>query len=181
MKKVIIILAVLIVAILVLIGYSGFFTTVTITEKEIGPFTMVLKKHTGSYYKTGAIFDEVEAVLKKKLDTKKLKGVGLYYDDPAKVKEDQLRSECGFIVEKADIEKLGAMPEELLIKDFDKTQCAVAEFPIRTFLSYMIGPSRVYPKLAEYGKKKAFAGDFGMEIYDNQSKTITYCMPVKKD
>jgi hypothetical protein len=181
MKKVIIILAVLVFVILILIGYSGFFATVTIAEKEIGPFTMVLKKNTGSYYKTGAVFDQVEAVLKKKLDTKKLKGVGLYYDDPAKIKEDQLRSECGFIVEKADLEKLGATPEGMIIKDFDKTHCAVAEFPIRTFLSYMIGPSRVYPKLAEYGKKKPFTGDFGMEIYDNQSKTITYCMPVKKE
>ncbi len=181
MKKVIIILAVLIVAIIAFVGYSGFFHTVTIGEKEIGPFTMILKKHTGSYYKTGAVFDEVNAVLKKRIDTKKLKGVGLYYDDPAKVKEEQLRSECGFIVEKTDLEKIGAVSENLIIKDFDKTPCAVAEFPIRTFLSYMIGPSRVYPKMAEYGKKKNLNGDFGVEIYDNQSKTITYCMPVKKD
>ncbi len=180
MKKVIIILAVLLAVILILVGYSGFFSTVAIAEKEIGPFTMVLKKHTGSYYKTGKVFEEVEAVLQKRLDTKKLRAVGLYYDDPAKVKEEQLRSECGFIVEKADIDKLGALPEYLIIKDFDKTPCAVAEFPIRTFLSYMIGPARVYPKLAEYGKKKPFSGDFSIEIYDNQSKRITYCMAVKK-
>jgi hypothetical protein len=179
MKKVIIIIAVIIVAVLGLVGYSGFFHTVTIAEKEIGPFTMVLKKHTGSYYKTGAVFDEVETALKKSVDTKKLKAVGLYYDDPAKVKEEQLRSECGFILDRADLEKMKALPEGLIVKDFKKTLCAVGEFPLKTFLSYMVGPARVYPKIEEFGKKRKLTGDFGMEIYDHQSGTIFYCMPIE--
>ncbi|HPC43070.1 MAG TPA: GyrI-like domain-containing protein [Spirochaetota bacterium] len=178
MKKVIIVFAVLVAAVLCFMGYSGIFSSVVITEKEIGPFTMVVKKHTGSYYKTGAVFDEVEKALKKSVDTKKLKGVGLYYDDPAKVKEEQLRSECGFIIEKADLEKLGTVPEGLIVKDFKKTLCAVGEFPLTTFLSYMIGPARVYPKIEEFGKKKKLTGDFGMELYDHQSGKIVYCMPV---
>jgi hypothetical protein len=179
MKKVIIIIAVLIAVIFGVIGYSGFFYSATIGEKEIGPFTMVLKKHSGSYYKTGAVFDEVEGILKKTVDTKKLKAVGLYYDDPAKVKEDQLRSECGFIVDRADLDKIGALPEGLIIKDFKKTMCAVGEFPLKTFLSYMIGPARVYPKFTEYEKGKKLASGYSMEIYDHQSKKILYCMPVR--
>lgn len=178
MKKVILILIVLIVVILGVAAYSGFFHSVVITEKEIGPFTMVLKKHTGSYYKTKATFDAVNTILKKAVDTKKLKAVGLYYDDPAKVKEKQLRSECGYIVDKGDLDKIKALSKDLVIKDFNKTRCAVGEFPLRTFLSYMIGPARVYPKLGEYGKVKKLTGDFGMEIYDIQSKIILYCMPV---
>jgi hypothetical protein len=180
MKKVIIILAVLIVAILGFIVYSGFFYSVTIAEKEMGPFTMLLKKHTGSYYKTGATFDNVEGFLKKTVDTKKLKAVGLYYDDPAKVKKDQLRSECGFIIDRAELDKIGALPEGLIIKDFKKTLCAVGEFPLKSFLSYMLGPVRVYPKFADYGTLKKFTGDYSMEIYDNQSKKILYCMAIGK-
>lgn len=178
MKKAIIIIAVIIAALLGLAGYSGLFYTVTIAEKEIGPFTMVLKKHTGSYYKTGAVFDEVEAVLKKTVDTKKRKAVGLYYDDPAKVKEELLRSECGFIVDKADLEKIGTLPQGLITKDFKKSLCAVGEFPLKTFLSYMIGPARVYPKIEEFGKKRKLTGDFGMEIYVHQYGKILYCMPI---
>jgi hypothetical protein len=178
MKKVIIIIAVLIAVILGFIGYSGIFSSVTISEKEIGPFTMVLKKHTGSYYKTGAVFDEVEGILKKTVDTKKLKAAGLYYDDPAKVKKEQLRSECGFIVDRADLDKIGTLPEGLIIKDFKKTRCAVSEFPLKSFLSYMIGPAKVYPKFTEYGKGKKLASDYSLEIYDNQSKKILYCMPL---
>jgi hypothetical protein len=178
MKKVIIILVVLIFAILAFIGYSGLFYTVPIVEKEVGPFTMILKKHTGSYYKAKATFEEVEAVLKKNIDTKKLKAVGLYYDDPAKVKEDKLRSECGFIIDKTDVAKIGALPEGLIVKEFKKTLCAVGEFPLKSFLSYMIGPARVYPKFAEYGKKKKFTSDFSMEIYDTRSASIVYCMTI---
>ncbi|HOD14766.1 MAG TPA: GyrI-like domain-containing protein [Spirochaetota bacterium] len=178
MKKALIITGVLVAALFAFIAYSGLFYSVTITEKEMGPFTMILKKHAGSYYKTGAVFNEVEAALKKNMDTKKLKAVGLYYDDPDKVKEEELRSECGFIIEKGDMAKIGALESGLFIKEFEKTSCAVGEFPLKSFLSYMMGPSKAYPALASYIKGKKISGDFGMEIYDLQSKKIFYCMPV---
>jgi hypothetical protein len=180
MKKALIIVGVLVAALFVFIAYSGLFYSMTVSEKKIGPFTMVLKKHAGSYYKTGVVFDEVETALKKTIDTKKLKAVGLYYDDPAKVKERELRSECGFIVEKGDLVKIGVLESGLVIKEFEKTTCAVGEFPLKTFLSYMIGPSKAYPKLAMFTKGKTFSAEFGMEIYDSQSKIIQYCMPMKK-
>ena len=106
--------------------------------------------------------------------------MGLYYDDPVKVKEEQLRSECGFIIEKNDLEKIGALKDGSLVKDFKKTRCAVGEFPLKSFLSYMIGPSKAYPKLAEFSKEKTFSADFGMEIYDQDKKLIQYCMPLKE-
>jgi hypothetical protein len=178
MKKVIIIFAVLVAAIAIIVGYSGIFYSVRITEKEIGPFTMILKKHTGSYYKSGETFKQVNAELKKVIDTTKLAGVGLYYDDPAKVKEENLRSECGFILERTDLAKIAPLKKTFIIKNFRKTLCIVGEFPIRTYLSYMIGPSRVYPKLEEYANSRKYKTDYGMEIYDMQSKKILYCMPV---
>lgn len=180
MKKIIIIIAVILVAIFALIGYSGLFYSVKIEEKKVGPLTMVLKKHTGSYYKTGAVFKEVEAALEKTIGAKNLAGVGLYYDDPAKVKEELLRSECGVIIEmkKADLEKIDALKDGFIIKEFKETLCAVGEFPARTFLSYMIGPCRAYPKFAEFEKKKKITSDYSIEIYDMQSKKILYCMPI---
>lgn len=180
MKKIIIIIAVVVIAILGFIGYSGLFTSVAITEEQIGPYTMVVKKHMGSYYKTKATFEEVEAMLKKNIDTKKLKGVGFYYDDPAKVKEDQLRSECGFIIDKTDVDKIGKLPDGIQMREFNKTLCAVGEFPLRSFLSYMIGPARVYPKFLEYGKGKQFVADYSLEIYDSAAGKIQYCMPLKE-
>ena len=38
--------------------------------------------------------------------------------------------------------------------------------------------SKAYPALASYSKGKKISGDFGMEIYDLQSRKIFYCMPV---
>lgn len=178
MKKVLIFIGVLGVLAFAFIAYSGAFTTVAITEKELGPYTMVLMKHKGSYYKTKAVFDEVDAVLKKSIDTKKLLAVGLYYDDPAKVKEEELRSECGFIIEKGDLDKIGTLKDGLIIKEVKRSLYAVGEFPLKTFLSYMIGPMKAYPQLTVYGKGKKFTGDFGMEIYDMKEKKILYCMPM---
>jgi hypothetical protein len=178
MKKVIIIIVLLVVVLAIIIGYSGIFYSVTITEKEIGPFTMILQKHKGSYYKTGEIIDQVNAELKKVVDTTKLAGVGLYYDDPAKVKEENLRSECGFILGRTDLAKIGSLKTAFIIKDFKKTLCVMGEFPLRTFLSYMIGPSKVYPKLGKYANDKKYNVEYSVEIYDMQSKKILYCMPV---
>ncbi len=178
MKKAIIVLLVLIIAIFGLFAYSGLFDSIRVSEKEIGPFSMVLKKHKGSYYKTGAIFEEVETTLKKAMDTKDLRAVGLYYDDPAKVKTDDLRSECGFIVDKTALGKLDLKKEGLIYKEFKATLCVTSEFPIRTFLSYMLGPSRVYSKIGEYADSKKYKADYGMEIYDMKEKKILYCMPI---
>ena len=88
MKKALIIIAFLAAVALGLVLYSGICYSVSVTEREIGPYAMVLKKHIGSYYKTGSVFEEVGEVLGKKIDIKTLKGAGLYYDDPAKVKEE---------------------------------------------------------------------------------------------
>ena len=178
MKKALIIIVVLVIGLAIFVIFSGAFHSVTIAEKEMGPFTMVLKKHTGSYAKTAPVFDQVSAVLKTSIDTKKLKGVGLYYDDPAKVKKELLRSECGFIIDDADAGKIGILPDGFKITKFKKTRCAVGEFPLKTFLSYMIGPFRAYPKLSEFIKGKAMEADYGLEIYDTEHGIILYCMPL---
>ena len=179
MKKALIIIAVLVTGLAIFVIYSGAFHSVTIAEKEVGPFTMVLKKHTGSYAKTAAVFDEVSAVLKKSIDTKKLRGVGLYYDDPSKVQKELLRSECGFIIDDPDLKKIGTLPDGFIITKFKKTGCAVGEFPLKTFLSYMIGPSRAYPKLKDFIKGKAAESEYGLEIYDTEHGIIQYCMPFR--
>jgi hypothetical protein len=178
MKKAIIVPVLLIIAAFGVFAYSGLFDSVSVSEKEIGPFTMVLKKHTGSYYKTGKIFEEVDASLKKTMDTGNLRAVGIYYDDPAKVKTEDLRSECGFIMERAALGRLDLKKEGLIYKEFKATLCVTSEFPIRTFLSYMIGPSRVYSKIDGYADSKKYKADYGMEIYDMKEKKILYFMPV---
>ena len=180
MKKILIALAVAALGIFALAAYSGLFHSVTVTEKEIGPYTMILKAHRGSYFGTGEVFKEVAGALKPRVDPESLLAVGIYYDDPARVPEAELRSECGFIVEKSDLEKIGVLSDAFIVKAFPKTNCAAGEFPLRTPLGYMLGPSRAYPKLAEYVREKNYRTEYGMEIYDMRSKRITYCMPIIK-
>ncbi|TFH43296.1 MAG: hypothetical protein E4G96_01515, partial [Chrysiogenales bacterium] len=154
MKKTLIVIAALAIGLFGFIAYSGIFHTVTVSEKAIGPFTMVLKAHKGSYYGTGDVFKEVAKSLNAFIDPEKLLAVGIYYDDPAKVKAEELRSECGFILGRDDLTKIVSLRKSFIIKAFPKTTCMVGEFPIKTPLSYMIGPSRAYPKLSEYIQEK---------------------------
>ncbi len=178
MKKTAIVLAVVAVAIFAFVAYSGIFYSVTVEEREVGPYTMILKAHKGSYYGTAKVFEEVAGALKAHLDTEKLVGVGIYYDDPAKVKAEELRSECGFIIEGGDLPKIASLRGSYIIKNFPKTTCLACDFPVRTPLAYMLGPSRAYPKIGEYVEEKKYTTEYGMEIYDNAQKKITYCMPI---
>ncbi|MBN2080513.1 MAG: GyrI-like domain-containing protein [Spirochaetes bacterium] len=180
MKKTGIVLAVVAVAIFAFVAYSGIFYSVTVEEREVGPYTMILKAHRGSYYGTAKVFEEVTGALKAHLDTDKLVGVGIYYDDPAQVKAEELRSECGFIIEARDLPKIAPLRGSFIIKNFPKTNCVACDFPVRTPLAYMLGPSRAYPKLGEYIEEKKYTAEYGMEIYYNSEKKITYCMPVMK-
>jgi hypothetical protein len=180
MKKAIIAVAVLLAGVFVLVAYSGLFRSVEVSERSIGPFTMVLKAHRGSYYETQKIFKEVNDSLAKAIDTKKLKGVGIYYDDPAKVKKEDLRSECGYIVDERDLGKIIPLKNGLIIREFKETRCVTGEFPIKTFLSYVFGPSKAYPKLSRHLEEKKYTADYAIEIYDMQSRVITYGMPLVK-
>jgi hypothetical protein len=181
MKKALFFLAMLVIFAIIFVGYSGFFYSPEISEKRIGPFTMVLMEHRGSYYDAQDTFDQVNAILSKVLNTGTLTGIGLYYDDPAKVKEEDLRSDCGFILDRSELDRLGALKKRLIIRELKKTTCVTGEFPIKNFLSYMTGPARVYPKMGEYIKAKKLRTSYGIELYDMGSKKIIYCMPVVEE
>ena len=111
--------------------YHDFFSSPKIVEKEMGPFTIVSKRFAGPYYKVGPTMDEVDAWLREN-GVESTKGVGLYYDDPADVKESELRSDVGNIVENVDEETLAKIKEKFEVKEISKTKFAVIEFPIKS-------------------------------------------------
>lgn len=170
-------------AVLVLGGvlvYHGFFTTPRVAEKEMGPYTVAVKRVAGPYYKVGPTMMEVDAYLRE-LGLEPTKGIGLFYDDPATVAESDLRSDMGDVLEGVDEEALAKIKEKYEVKDIPAVRSAVVTFPIKSMLSYMIGPMKVYPALSAYWKEKGYATDtegYSMELYDVPGKTIYYIMPI---
>lgn len=159
-------------------GYSGGFSKPVVVEKQVPAMTMAVKEHKGAYTKTKQPMDEVYTDLVA-LGVEPTRGVGVYYDDPAMVAEEDLRSEVGSVLEGLDEDKLMEVKEKMMVKEYDQMQAMVVEFPIKTMLSYMIGPMKVYPVIQEHWQGKGYEeSEIGIEVYDIPNKTITYIMPI---
>ncbi|MFC1669835.1 GyrI-like domain-containing protein [Spirochaetota bacterium] len=179
MKKVLIAILIIIVCLLGFLAYSGLFSSVKITEKETGPFTIVCERHVGDYSKVGKIYVKVYETLLKDFNVKTVRGAGIYYDDPKKVDKNKLRSDVGSIIEKKDYARIPDIKKKFKIIVLPKKSSIVAEFPYKNPLSIFIGIMRVYPKLGEYLKDKKDMEPFIMELYDMPNKKIEFIAPRK--
>lgn len=168
----------ILIAILVFLGYMGMLVTPAVYEKEMGPFTLVYEDFTGPYKETGRIFEKVYKNLKKDgIETRR--GIGIYFDNPASVPEDQLRSQCGSIVEEGDLEKLETVKDKYNIQNIERKKSIVVDFPIRNTMSYMLAPMKAYPALAKYAEERKYEMLAPYELYDMESHVIHFVMPVE--
>jgi hypothetical protein len=111
------------------------------------------------------------------------KGVGLFYDNPAKVPESQRRSAVGNVfLEGVDELTLEKIKDKLEVIEIKHSRAVVVEYPIKTPLSYMLAPMKVYQEINRYWTNKGYPpeteGSFSIEIYDVPSKVTTYIMPI---
>ncbi|MCP4135519.1 MAG: GyrI-like domain-containing protein [bacterium] len=180
MKRFLIIALVVIVAVLIFLGYSGLFTSIKVTEKEMGPYTLVYKDHKGSYKETMKIQGEITSSLLKDLKIETKRGFGIFYDDPEKVKEEDLRSEVGMILEEKEHSRKEEISKKYTVKMFPVQRAVVVEFPFKNTVSILLGLSKVYPKLEEHIKKKGYAENHIMELYNFPQKKILYIAPIKE-
>jgi hypothetical protein len=56
----------------------------------------------------------------------------------------------------------------------------VAEFPLKTSLSYMVGAMKAYPVLSKYIAEKNYKVTSSLEVYDMSAKRIKYIMQYNK-
>ncbi len=157
----------------------GYFSTVTVTEEKIGPFTLVYQDMKGDYAKTGAVMDKLYASLAgdKVFPTK---GFGIYYDNPKMVKKDDLRSKVGCIIEGKDVAAVKKLKKKYTTMKLDKKDAMVVRFPIKNKASFIIGIMKAYPALTAYAKDKGYGFVESMEIYDMTNKVTLYTMNIVK-
>ena len=172
-------IVVVILCLVSFLSYMGAFAKITVTNKDLGPFKIVCKDFKGAYGKTGPVFDEIQAFLSKECFLDAKRGIGFYYDDPSKIKIQELRSKVGSIIEPEDYDKLKNVAGKYEIVDFPVSKAVVAEFPIKNMLSYMIGPMKVYPILAK-NIDSAIMEQYSIEIYDMPSKKLQYAFIEKQ-
>ena len=178
LKKILIALVVLIVIVLGFAAYSGFFTTVRIVEKEVGPYTFIGKEYVGNYKSSGIYQDSIyQDLLSKNLDLEE--GFGIYRDDPEEVPEDECRFMVGCVLKDKDtIRRVELERAGYIIQKMNVTNSMVVEFPYKNSMSVLASVIKVYPALKEYSKEKGYQPVESLEIYTQDKIYIS--MEIKK-
>jgi len=169
------------VGLLVYVWYLGVFNIMPAEEKIMGGYRMVGLEYAGPYSKTGNYMRDVgEKLSSAGIHGKE--GFGIYYDNPDLVPEDKCRSFVGVLLDDRDVIKTEQLKAEgFRIDSVPLKAAVVSSFPIRSSLSYMIGPMKAYPKLSRYMKEKNYAADLSMELYNKAEGKITFIQFVKTD
>ncbi len=176
--RVIIVIAVIVIVFLIVLARYGLFSSITISEKNVGPYLLVYKTHIGDYKGVGPIIGEVYDDLKNNYSMVATKGFGLYYDNPQEVDKAKLRSIVGCIVEGKTVEDLKKVSNKYGVKEYPSSKSVVAEFPYRGKISIFIGIFKVYPKLGSYIKEHKYPQTPIMELYDRPNGRIEYISSV---
>lgn len=148
LKKLLTIVVIVAVVLVLARWYLGGFSKVAIKEQPMGPYTIAYSEFVGEYSKVGPVMDKVYETLSG-AGILSATGVGIYYDDPAVIEPENLRSDVGAIVVRSDITKV-PQSDEIKIKNIAGKQSIVAEFSIKNSTSYMVGVIKAYPTLKKY-------------------------------
>ncbi|XP_056292940.1 testis-expressed protein 264 homolog [Pseudoliparis swirei] len=175
---------VLLVCLLVTVGgfvlYSGLLCDVII---KTGPppvknVTIAYKFREGSYKDCGAAYTESCSI------GPKLSTVGVFYDDPKQRPAEKCRYVVGSVLcegeEKPD-EELQKMYEKFGFKVFslpEVSHAVTTSFTCTTPLSHVVGPYRVYPRLASYIEERKLCAFPTIEICS--SDVINYMVPLSR-
>lgn len=166
---------------LLYLGYSGLFTSITVstTEPDTGPMTLAYKTMTGPYKDAGELFTESYCLLPHR------EQLGIYYDDPEAVPSSELRCAVGPVLAKGEEEE--PVPEEMekmrkngfKIVHLPKPSYVVtASFPFTTTISIYLGIYRVYPRLRDYIAERKLCAYPALEMYNDAN--IMFMMPLSR-
>ncbi len=145
----------------------------------MGPYTIAYVNFVGNYGKVWPSMTKVYEILSG-AGIISYTGVGIYYDDPAVISWELLRSDIGAIIDPQDTNKLFDN-KDIQIKTLTAGNKIVVEFPLKNTFSSMIGPMRVYPVMTKYMEENGYTNEIPMiELYDMQAKKIYYIAEVKK-
>lgn len=102
-------------------------------------------------------------------------GIGIYYNDPATTKAEDLKSDIGVIIDQQDFQKLNLNSTNYKVKNIQAKEYIVSTFPLKNELSYTIGTIKIYPAITKYMEEKEYSQDVErIEIYDMSGSTIYY-------
>uniref|UniRef100_A0A1A8FE36 Testis expressed 264 n=1 Tax=Nothobranchius korthausae TaxID=1143690 RepID=A0A1A8FE36_9TELE len=163
-----------------LLVYSGLLSDVVVKTgpPPIRNVTVAYKFQEGSYKDCGAAYTESCSI------GPKLRSIGVFYDDLKQGTPEKCRYMVGSILcegeEKLD-EELLKLYEKFGFKVFslpEVSHAVTTSFPYTSHLSHVLGPYRVYPRLASYIEERKLCAFPFIEIYG--SDVIHYMVPLSR-
>lgn len=159
---------------LAVLFWYGYFSTVQVQEKPVGPYTMVYRVHTGSPAGVAKVMEEVCSRLQDEFQVADAIGFGLYYDDPQTVAPENCRAVVGCIIEDDQQGDLHAIADSFTVARFPRGMAVVVDFPYKNKLSVLFGMLKGYPVLSTYVEGKGLAKKPVLEMYDVKRGRIRY-------
>lgn len=183
-KMTIIIVSIIVFAAIAIYAFLGGFRKVKFQIEMSGGETIVYKDVSGDYRQTPSVTNEVYNYLLNELKIETYKGIGIFYDNPKKVKEKVktnesvigyiMRSESGCVIEPKDTIRLSSMQCKYKIKTLPAQKTLITEFPYKGSLSLLMAMFKIYPALEKYTKVHNLKDSPIIEIYDVPNKKIIY-------
>jgi hypothetical protein len=175
-RIIVFLISILLLSVLIYSWYIGLFTSVTALEKQEGPYTLAGLEYVGPYKNAGKFMTDVEIKLKAAGIVCK-KGFGVYYDNPKTTPEEKSRSFVGGVLEEKDFDKISILKSlGFKVDSVSNAPSVVVEFPIKSNLSFMIGPMKAYPVMSKLILDKGYKTSLSLEIYDRPGEKILYIM-----
>lgn len=155
MKKFLKILGVLAIVLISFLAYEGLFSTATAFEGEEGGYQLIGLDHKGAYKNIGNAFEKLRKMTQA-AGIQDAKFAGVYFDDPEKVKEENLRSFAAVIIENQEQAQKLAKLEGMHPFTIEKGHAVICDMKTRDFVSTIIAITKAYPALGDYAKKHPF-------------------------
>jgi hypothetical protein len=135
LRRILIVIAVLVLLTIIALWYVGLFSKVTVEDKKAGGYYLAGQKFVGPYMKVAETMNRVDKICHDN-GISCTKGFSVYYDNPKTVPADSLRSFVGNIIEGKDTIKLAELQiKGLIIDTFEVSQALVIELPIKNSIS----------------------------------------------
>jgi hypothetical protein len=176
MRTIVIIIIVLFVLFLGTSFYAGMFDKLSLEIAQVGPYPIVYREYKGPYDEVKFALHDVYRYLKTKRMQWTSRGIGIFYDDPRTVKQQDLRGIAGCVTDTL----LTNLDTPYKSQILPKTRAIVGTFHIRSFLSNYTGTQKYYSAKESFARenKVVLAGPV-IELFDMGARRVFYIAPVK--
>lgn len=154
--------------------YIGLFDSMQLEKKNFSMKIVAGINFKGSYQQIGPVMGFVDSALNQ-IGISSPLGFGIYYNDPNTTPEEDLESFVGKVIEEEHLERVEEIKAlGLDVDTIPSGEVLTASIPIRSQMSYMLGPVRAYPALEQMALDSAENVTLVFEFYNLRTQKIEY-------